>query len=80
MDGTTLPAGAKIMRVIERRKFGEEDGFDSKKEWAYEVKMPWSESDFFAMATGTPHPMEAEPALPDRQCTPAQQYSPAVTK
>ncbi len=31
MDGTTLPAGAKIMRVIERRKLGEEDGSMTRK-------------------------------------------------
>ena len=54
------------MRVIERIKFGREGGSDDMKEWTCEVEMPWSESEFFALATGTPHPMEAEPVLSDR--------------
>ena len=54
------------MRVIERRKFGREGGSDDMKEWTCEVEMPWSESEFFTLATGTPHPMEAEPVLSDR--------------
>ena len=28
--------------------------------------MPWSEDDFFNKAINTPHPMEAEPIIPDR--------------
>ena len=66
IGGHVVPAGARIMRVIERRKFGREGGSDDMKEWTCEVEMPWSESGFFALATGTPHPMEAEPVLSDR--------------
>ena len=28
--------------------------------------MPWSEDDFFNKAINTPHPMAAEPTIPDR--------------
>ncbi len=36
------------MRVIERRKLGEEDGSMTRKNRACEVEMPWSKSKFFA--------------------------------
>ncbi len=54
------------MKVIERRRFGREGGSDDMKKWTYEIEMPWSENEFFALATGTPRPIEAEPVLSDR--------------
>ena len=63
--GTTLPPGAKIVRVVEQHKQGEQDG-PNNKQWRCEVKMPWSENEFFNKAINTPHPMAAEPTIPDR--------------
>ena len=33
---------------------------------AMQVPPPWSEDEFFLKAVGTPHPMAAEPNIPDR--------------
>ena len=41
-------------------------GSNHHKIWTCEVALPWSGEDFFALATGTPHPMEGEPVLLDR--------------
>ena len=62
---TKLPQGARIIRVIEQNKTREEGGL-TDKQWQCEFRRPWSEDEFFKKAVNTPHPMEAEPIIPDR--------------
>ncbi len=65
IGGVVLPAGTKIISVVEQRPVGK-DGLNHDKEWACNVAHPWSEEEFFTRATRLPHPMDEEPVLPDR--------------
>ncbi len=60
-----VPNGARVLRVVEQRIMGGH-GSGSLTQWQCQIQWQWSDEEFFSMATATPHPMQAEPVIPDR--------------